>query len=287
MPAIVPPARYGRFPAPPAPSDPPTARDIAMAAAYELNCTNAYCKQCPAYQPKWHSSLAGDGGARDVHVAETALYKYAILIAAAPQPGGSSSLRVSVACLTSFVASEAPPPWFAQALEHAIRPVRDDIANLTNDMQAMKKDMEAVKSEVSLINKRQANTQRCAALVSPRSMSRLGIIITATCFKAYNRTVQPGRAIPFEEVPFPDGTRPWGMMVNVGLFSLWTSCSYYSARRGQNEPLPELTSLEAVRTLSSRQSLEYHEGYYPEEAAPEDSMMREKAILLAIGVEPA
>ncbi|KAF9811498.1 hypothetical protein IEO21_06582 [Rhodonia placenta] len=214
MPAIVPPARYGRFPAPPAPSDPPTARDIAMAAAYELNCTNAY----------W------DGGARDVHVAETALYKYAILIAAAPQP-------------------EAPPPWFAQALEHAIRPVRDDIANLTNDMQAMKKDMEAVKSEVSLINKRQANTQRCAAL-------------------AYNRTVQPGRAIPFEEVPFPDGTRPWGMMVN-------------------NEPLPELTSLEAVRTLSSRQSLEYHEGYYPEEAAPEDSMMREKAILLAIGVEPA
>ncbi|EED84343.1 predicted protein [Postia placenta Mad-698-R] len=179
MPPIVPPAPAGLIPSPFPPEDPPTARDVAKAAHFEMVCTAAFAIQ----------------------------YKHAVTTAA--------------------------------NLEHAIGPLRNDIMSIRNDITNMQADIQASQQ-------RQADAQRCAA-------------------RAYNRQVQLGDHSPFEEVPWKDGTYPWGYMLN-------------------NQPLPKLTSAEVVRALDNRQSQKYYSGYYPGVNVPDDRNERDKATLIAIGV---
>ncbi|KAF9811487.1 hypothetical protein IEO21_06571 [Rhodonia placenta] len=144
-----------------------------------------------------------------------------------------------MACTLAFAGQEAPPPWFAHALEHAIGPLRNDIMSIRNDITNMQADIQASQQ-------RQADSQRCAA-------------------RAYNWQVQLGDRSPFEEVPWRNGTYPWGFMFH-------------------NQPLPELTSTEVVRALDDQQSQQYYQGYYPGVNVPENRNERDKATLIAIGV---
>lgn len=206
MPPIVPPAPAGLIPSPFPPEDPPTARDVAKAAHFEMVCTAAF----------------GNGRLDATHVSAAIQYKHAVTTAANLVAG-----------------QEAPPPWFAHALEHAIGPLRNDIMSIRNDITNMQADIQASQQ-------RQADSQRCAA-------------------RAYNWQVQLGDRSPFEEVPWRNGTYPWGFMFH-------------------NQPLPELTSTEVVRALDDQQSQQYYQGYYPGVNVPENRNERDKATLIAIGV---
>ncbi|OSX63783.1 hypothetical protein POSPLADRAFT_1074146 [Postia placenta MAD-698-R-SB12] len=257
----VPPALSRPYRRPSPPQNPPTDVDLARATHFEMSCTMAF----------------GSGDLDAAQVSAAVLYKQAVINSAAPN---------------MMAAQQAPPPWLAhmleQALENAIGPLRNDITTMKNDIAVTKNDiavmkndiavtkndiavmkndiavtkndvntlagrvdrlstdMTTVKDDIRVIKQRQADAQRCAA-------------------RAYNRQVQLGDRSPFEEVPWRNGTYPWGFMFH-------------------NQPLPELTSTDVVRALDNRQSKKYYSGYYPGVNVPDDRIERNKAILIAIGV---
>ncbi|KAF9025952.1 hypothetical protein BDZ89DRAFT_1161491 [Hymenopellis radicata] len=77
---------------------------------------------------------------------------------------------------------------------------------------------------------------------------------------------------PFYEVPFPDGRRPWGLLVNVP--------------NTGNIALPPLNSIAALQALTLPESYGYYAGYFPNlpVLAGANTLARRKAkIATAIG----
>ncbi|PIL31010.1 hypothetical protein GSI_05703 [Ganoderma sinense ZZ0214-1] len=75
-----------------------------------------------------------------------------------------------------------------------------------------------------------------------------------------------------EEVPFPDGTFPWGKEVEV------------DGPSHTRVKLPELRNLESVKNLTEPETFGYFQGYYPGEQMPPQTARRREKILLAIGL---
>ncbi len=93
------------------------------------------------------------------------------------------------------------------------------------------------------------------------------------------------------EVPFPDGTFPWGKEVPGPSKTVRTlypiyhppSASTYDTGMLQRVVLPELKSIGAVKTLSTPQLYGFCRGYYPSEQLPRDGSRCREMILAAIG----
>ncbi|KAL6303140.1 hypothetical protein BKA93DRAFT_362369 [Sparassis latifolia] len=73
-----------------------------------------------------------------------------------------------------------------------------------------------------------------------------------------------GGVAPFIQIPWADGTYPWGFV-------------------HRNQPLPALTSVAVVEGLDGYQSCKIYQGYYLNNDVPEAQEERVTAILLAIG----
>ncbi|KAL6297938.1 hypothetical protein BKA93DRAFT_813233 [Sparassis latifolia] len=164
-------------------------------------------------------------------------YKNAVVAAATENPAGPNN---------------AQPPWFAQAMATALQPLEVRMTAFGNELQTvkaniveMKADIATIKVDLKDVKDRQAHMQRAVALM-------------------HNRTVGPGNATPFLEVPWANGAFPWGYIHH-------------------NNPLPQLTSADVVHALGRRESRRYFEGYYPGQEVPEDQPARGSAILAAIG----
>ncbi len=96
-----------------------------------------------------------------------------------------------------------------------------------------------------------------------------------------------------EEVPFPDGTRPWGKQVagphaNVSTYALLVHMSMSEAADVQQQViLRNLDTVQAVCDLTPPQTHGYYRGYYPDRAPPLPPVLERKlAILTAIGRRP-
>ncbi|KAL6303151.1 hypothetical protein BKA93DRAFT_362638 [Sparassis latifolia] len=86
--------------------------------------------------------------------------------------------------------------------------------------------------------------------------------------KMYNSMNAKGDNVPFVQIPWEDGTYPWGLVY-------------------RNDPLPALTSVDVVEGLARHQSRKYFQGYCPDKEIPDDQGTRTAAILRAIGcVDP-
>ncbi|GBE85350.1 hypothetical protein SCP_0705370 [Sparassis crispa] len=127
--------------------------------------------------------------------------------------------------------NNAAPAWFNQSM----RDLRRD----------MRRGFQRLRRRLDDTNRRLADTQR-------------------TSGKVYNSTNAKGGAVPFVQIPWEDGTYPWGFV-------------------HRNQPLPALTSVAVVEGLDGHQSRKIYHGYYPNNDVPENQEERVTAILVAIG----
>ncbi|KAH9936961.1 hypothetical protein B0H21DRAFT_758321 [Amylocystis lapponica] len=177
------------------------------------------------------------------------------------------SASVSAAATTAMIAFLQPLVDDVERLKDVVASLKDDVASLKDDVASLKYDMVSTKDDVlkgdtaikedingtirpdiEVIKQRQATAQRSNAPM-------------------HNATRRLGDGIQFEEVPWVDGTFPWGYMHH-------------------NNPLPALLTVDAVRNLSTHESYRYYQGYYPgTDDVPDSPIERLNAILKAIGCE--
>ncbi|THH15816.1 hypothetical protein EW146_g4717 [Bondarzewia mesenterica] len=152
----------------------------------------------------------------------------------------------------------AAPTWFGPAMNAALQPLHKRLKRIDRRSKATKKVVEEMKEDMVRMKK---DVQEMNV-----NLTSLDARLTKTdsaCGQMLNGKLGLGNARPFVEIPWADGTYPWGV-------------------QHRNRALPRLTSAVAVRGLDGYQSRRFFEGYYPDQDPPSHDE-RVDAILRAIG----
>ncbi|GBE85347.1 hypothetical protein SCP_0705340 [Sparassis crispa] len=163
----------------------------------------------------------------------------------------ASAIKYKASVMTASD-NNAAPVWFNQTMRELRRDIRkgfqrlerrlDDTNRLLDDTNRRLDDTNRLLADG---NRRLADTQRTSGNI-------------------YNSMNAKGGVAPFIQIPWADGTYPWGFV-------------------HRNQPLPALTSVAVVEGLDGYQSCKIYQGYYPNNDVPEAQEERVTAILLAIG----
>jgi hypothetical protein len=100
-------------------------------------------------------------------------------------------------------------------------------------------------------------------------------------FQLLNRTALTGSARPFQEVPFPDGTRPTADVSQSIVLLLTADCIIQ-----HNYPI--INSIQALENLTDAQLKGYHQGYCPLRVGVNGGLARPvriREVLTAIGCD--
>ena len=97
---------------------------------------------------------------------------------------------------------DAAPPWFRTAMDQ----VTEKLDGLTAQMEGVNVRLDDVRDQVGSLREQLNKVERISAMV--RAYFIFEDLFFTSPFQSYNRQLATGADIHFEEVPFPDGTRP-------------------------------------------------------------------------------
>ncbi|KAG7094583.1 hypothetical protein E1B28_005409 [Marasmius oreades] len=157
--------------------------------------------------------------------------------------------------LQSFQGDQ-PPPWYAGLAK------ADAIAELRDMIKALVEGSKKSDAAFSLLEGRlkgvEDTLERVEDTVKQTNLSLTRMHISM--LKRQNFTVDPAELV---QVPFPDGTDPWGKDVKVSVEKMHGTGRWQrTVQEMEMENLPPLNSIAAIGQLSSKQLAGYVEGYY-------------------------